>query len=64
MLAYQQQAAQGAVLQGMTTERASKIRQGQEKRFGKIFSPTQAEMQHYRKEVVEDVRKLIADGFR
>lgn len=54
MNSYQQQIANGAVIQGLTLETEKKKREGLEKRFGgKILSPKKEEVEAYRKEVTE-----------
>lgn len=63
-LAYQQQVRQNEILQGMTTELASKIRQGLEAKRGKAFSPTQQEIDEYNKNVAIDTQELIRKTLR
>lgn len=58
MLSFQLQAVQNGVVIGMVNERAAKIRKGQEKRFGKIFSPTKEELENYAKRVGENLSEI------
>lgn len=53
MLSYQLQPITNGAVIGFVNEKSSKIRQGQEKRRGKIFYATEAEMKEYEKNVAE-----------
>lgn len=63
MNAYQQQATETEVVQGFTTQQASKVRKGQEAKRGTIYSPTQQELQQYKDNVVENTKELIKQAF-
>jgi hypothetical protein len=59
MLAYQMQPISNGAVIGFTTQKASLIRKGQEAKKGKIFSPTQEEMNIYNEEVATEAKKVI-----
>lgn len=58
LLSYQQEAVGNGIVQGFVNTRAAKIREGQEKRFGKIFSPTKEELENYAKRVGENLSEI------
>lgn len=61
MKSYQSQKVAQALLLGFTDELSSKKRQGQEKRFGKIFAPTQKELNQYLAAVTFSIRRLTVN---
>lgn len=63
MLAYQMGINGDAIVLGMTNTEAAKIRQGQEKKRGKIFYATKNEIQDYSKNVREESEKLTKQIF-
>lgn len=58
MAAYQQAAVEGGVVQGLTTERAKDIREGQERKRGNIFAPTKDELDIFNKNVAKEIAGL------
>jgi hypothetical protein len=58
MAAYQQVAQQAAIVQGMTTKKASDIRKGQEQKKGKIYQPTQDELSDFKKNIIAATQQL------
>lgn len=63
MASYQMEVQSNQVLLGITNEKSAKIRAGQEKRFGKIFSATRQEIEDYNKEVVKGNKDLVSRIF-
>lgn len=63
MLAYQMAVGGNDILLGMTNTEAAKIRQGQEKKRGKIFYATKNEIEDYNKNVREESEKLVKQIF-
>jgi hypothetical protein len=64
MLAYQQQVRDKDILQGFTTVKSSKIRQGQEKRFGQVFRPSQDELKEFTENITKELTQLQLDALR
>lgn len=63
MLAYQMQPKDKEVLLGLTTERAAKIRHGQEAKRGRIFSATEEEIKEYNENVSKHSADLLTSIF-
>lgn len=63
MLAYQMQSKDKEVLLGLVNERAAKIRHGQEKMFGRIFSATDDEIKEYNQNVSKESADLVTSIF-
>lgn len=61
---YQLQAKQNEVLLGFVSERSSQIRKGQERKRGKIFYATEAEMKQYKENVITAANDLTLEIFR
>lgn len=65
MLAYQSQVQGNAdILQGLTTQKAAKIRQGNEKRFKPYFKSTKEEIDAYNKECAEGYAKITIETLK
>lgn len=63
LLAYQMTFSGNDILLGMTNTEAAKIRQGQEKKRGKIFYATKNEIEDYNKNVREESEQLVKQIF-
>lgn len=63
IMSYQLQANDNEIFIGFISEQSAKIRKGQEKERGKIFSPTPEEIVEYKKNVIENhaeiARKIL-----
>lgn len=64
LLSYQMQGGAGMVLLGMTNQHAAEVRQGQEKKRGKIFYATQQEMAEYNRNVEEATEEVTRRGLQ
>lgn len=58
MASYQLEVADKAILLGMVNQKASKIRKGQDKKFGSIFASSVQELTDYQDNVTKSVQEL------
>lgn len=63
MLSYVLQAKDKEVLLGLSNEKSAKIRAGQEKRFGAIFSATEQEKKEYSDNVAKQSNEFVTKIF-
>lgn len=64
MQRYQLELTNKSVIMGMTTQKAAKIRQGNDRRFAtNIFAPSKEDIDVYAQQVTEGFRELITQAF-